>query len=575
MSFFWSALFAVIDYWIPSDHHQNPIQLRQSRLLVGLILLICSPLPIFMPIHVMTGQYVVLALTLLMVVSFGSMLVYIRRTGNSHMVTQLLLVIGLVGVVVTALQANGIHSVVASYLVVMPIIAFVMLSRRWGALWAIGSAGSIGAMLLIELLGWLPAPTVNEQDLPVAISLNLLTLLVFVLGTFLFLDEINQLQRTELVNQRRRAEQANNIKSAFLANMSHELRTPLNGVLGLTEALLAERNLSADQASTLETILRSGRGLSQLLDDLLDFSKLEAERLELESLPIFFPSLVDEVFALLQERARQHNVTLQNIPGELVGWGEGDLARLRQILLNLVGNAVKFTQHQTVTVQSRRDGDVLHVSVIDHGIGIAEDKLAMLFEPFIQADPSTTRRFGGSGLGLSICRRLVRLMNGDITVSSTLGEGSTFSFWVPFPQCCPPTLAATFSPQQSLPAQLRVLVAEDNPINQEVIRRFLTPFIAVVSIVENGQVALETVNTVQPDVVLMDIQMPVLDGLSATRTLRNQGFTFPIVALTASALPADQQAARDAGMNAFLSKPINRQTLYETLHDVLSADDRS
>jgi PAS domain S-box-containing protein len=385
------------------------------------------------------------------------------------------------------------------------------------------------------------------------------------------------------------ADAANEAKSRFLANMSHEIRTPMNAILGFTEVLRRGGLRDSGEAGKhLDIIHSSGRHLLNLINDILDLSKVEAGRMEIERAPVAPHWVVREVLATLAERAADKGLRLDlDLPQPMPETIVADAARLRQILTNLIGNAIKFTEHGGVTVRLRLepDGPRTHycVDVQDSGIGIAADKLESVFEPFVQAESSTTRRFGGTGLGLTISRGFARAMGGDITVSSTPGQGATFSLRLDAgevratrllePAALTATVAAPttrsgvswqFPPRQ-------VLVVDDAAENRQLVRVLLEEVGLRVSEAENGQIALDRVAAEPFDIVLMDMQMPVMDGQTATRRLRAQGCTLPIIALTANAMKGFERELEDAGFSGFQTKPIDIDALLEDLAQRLGA----
>ncbi len=365
------------------------------------------------------------------------------------------------------------------------------------------------------------------------------------------------------------AERANRTKSDFLASMSHEIRTPMNGILGFAQ-LLRDSNLPPPQQRHATHILDAGASLLAIINDILDVSKIEAGKLELENIRFSPTAVIDGAISIIRTQAAEKNLAVTvDIGADVPAYFLGDPTRLRQILLNLLSNAIKFTDKGGIGVTVTRQtggvyGSLLRFEVYDTGMGIAEEKQKSLFENFTQVDNTIARRFGGTGLGLAISKRLAEAMGGKIGVVSIPRQGSTFWFTVDLPETDAPdnTAAAETSPTASRKA--RILVAEDVPMNQTIIEAMLKAAGHDVTLANNGREAIEAFRQGSFDLVFMDMSMPEMDGLSATRAIRKlggQGQTVPIVALTANAMADEIAACRAAGMNDHLSKPITREAL--------------
>ena len=498
----------------------------------------------------------VMAMSLFSTTTVG--LVFLLRVGVPLRVVEALEVLVVaVFLVFMSVQTAELHVEQLYWLVLLPLTGGLLLGRT--GVWLGGVSSVLGGLAILGLyeagLNW----TDHVDDSRAVAFVNFASFAVTV-GVLTALYEVLRARAVAT------ADRAIELRAQFLASMSHELRTPMNGVLGVTQ-LLADTRLDDEQREYLALMHRSGEAMVGIINDVLDFSKLEAGQLKVDPRPTDVRALAADVSALFVSAASTKGVSVRT-EVDAPAWLELDGLRLRQVLHNLVSNAVKFTTRGEVRVSLTWSGDVLRGAVKDEGIGMSPELLQRLFRPFEQADASTAREFGGTGLGLSITRELCRRMGGDVAVTSTLGVGSTFSFELRAKVCEPPLAIPSVPTETRAALHGKVLLVEDNAVNQLVARKLCERLGLEVELVEDGSLAVGRIERGGFSLVLMDCQMPVMDGYEATRRIRalaGEAARVPIIALTASALPVDLERCKAAGMNDVLLKPIDAALLLEVL----------
>ncbi len=508
------------------------------------------------------------AVGLLVVAAFSLVPPIYRVNGSAEVGSRLFL--GLAGCialfVVPAL--GGLHSPELAWLIMLPLLASVLSTFRTVAISSVGVIAFASLLAFAHEQGWIAGRLSEGQG--AGMARNVVLAVGFQAFVLWARERVVQETGADLESEARarsRQDAADRARASILAAVSHELRTPMTGILGLSE-LLADSNLDAQQRDWVRTVRQTGTALLTLLDDLLDSARLDTGHLDLKPRPFRPADLAEQVIALFRPRARAMHLGLHldvatGVPTKMLG----DPARIRQILVNLVGNALKFTEDGGVVVRVSQLPGVLVYEVTDTGKGIPADRLADVFEPFVRAEDASTS-IGGVGLGLSIARTLVDAMGGEISVHSERGTGTTFEVRLPLEVVDDdtPTTDTSLVPLKR-GSQLRVLVAEDNEVNRMVLTAMVKSLGHEVQVVPNGEEVLPAVRTFHPDVILMDMRMPGVDGLEATRRLRGepQYETLRVLALTANAFEEDRRACYAAGMDGFLAKPVSRAQLKAAL----------
>lgn len=514
------------------------------------------------------------------IIGFSSFLFY--RKPNSVPIRRLVIFICSC-LTLYVFYTGGTFGVGFIWTAMVPIFAFFVLGERDGLSFTIFFLFVVSALFALHktVPFWIHLPYSDGA------ALSMLFIYIFV-AIMTFSYESSQARDKRLLSAQvayssqmtEKALRASAARSEFIANVSHEMRTPLNSIVGFSEILL-ERNSDPETRRMLETVGHQSETLLKLIDDVLDESKMGAGRLELSPHPFDLLAILEDVHSLGLVHAAERGISLSvDCASSVPRWLVGDDHRLKQVLVNLVGNAIKFTHQGSVTLRAscssmKKESVRLRLEVADTGIGIPKDKQETIFEQFAQADGSTTRRYGGTGLGTTISRNLVRLMGGELLVESEPGQGSTFYFEIELPTSTEAEVQALENGENNAGTPprrpLRILVAEDYEPNQQVVRAHLESAGHAVHLAENGQAALEAFAREKFDIVLLDVQMPVMDGFEAARRIREMEATrktaipVPLVALTANIDSATRARALESGMNHILTKPIRRQKLLHTL----------
>lgn len=588
---------------IPNELRDCEERGQRARLIVFFGLALLMWVPFFAPIYLFLGSAGAAATHLIAATLWLAGLYTVRWHKSLDLTSHWMCFCVWFCLFGTMYYTGGVVSPATNWLVVLPLVAALINGMRASAVWALIAVLTIGVWSGFHAFGMTPA-----NDLAFEVRLPFLSLAITALvGCILFLSmifrSIESNIRKRLEQSRQAAETATIAKSSFLANMSHELRTPLTAILGFAELLdeKKDRLSNEEKNEAVTTIRRSGKQLLGIIEDILDISKIEAGKMVLEEAKVDLPDTISEMTKLMKLRCEAKGLTLRTeFCTDISRYIKTDPLRLRQILANLMSNAIKFTEAGTVSMRVRMESQseseqMLRFDVIDTGIGMTPEQCQKVFEAFTQADESTTRRFGGSGLGLSISYRLAKLLNGSLSVASTKGKGSEFTLRI---RVKPVEESETIRPSDmkaqigSLDSEesegpetpppttlggLRILLAEDGLDNQRLISFFLRKAGAECEIAENGKEAIDQVVEATEsgtpfDIILMDMQMPTMDGYTAATRLKELGYPIPIVALTAHAMIGDREKCLDAGCDEYLTKPINRDQLINTIQFLVAVN---
>jgi signal transduction histidine kinase/ActR/RegA family two-component response regulator len=594
----WALMFRTIQNWlVPDTLRKDREAFGRTNRVIAFDLALCFFGPIFSTIFWVLGAPISSAIVDVAMAALMINLVYLRSGGNLQLCGHVVTAVAWFTYTSLACFNGGHHSAPAMWYVTVPVFAIALCGARAGVLWTLASVAAIVTFYAARENGFTfpdEATVSGKRFLEFSGLLGVLTCVYFLMSLFKWMEHNAQNAITAALTEAQAADRA---KSEFLANMSHEIRTPMTAILGFADFLddsTSDRAGALDRAGAqeaLQTIKRNGEHLLAIINDILDLSKIESGKLVIEQVRCSPRQVVADIIELLHVRiAAKGLAATTHFDPRVPSYVLTDPTRLRQIILNLVGNAVKFTETGSVQVIVRwrdqsKSQPLLQIDVVDTGIGMTPDQVSRLFQPFTQADSSTTRRFGGSGLGLAISHRLAEMLGGTITVSSVSGAGSTFQLLLPSPPLAAEasgrdSLRSSDSPlrrQQEEPnrqplTDRRLLLAEDAPDNQRLIMYVLRRAGADVTLAENGAIACELTLAAQHegkpfDVVLMDMQMPIVDGYQAVTRLRQAGYHEPIIALTAHSMGSDRQVCLDAGCDDFATKPIDRAKLIALIGD--------